>query len=258
MSNYTLWGLFGPATWPWWLATLAFTAALGRRWRAARVAGGLGVAAFLILAVLPTGHWLAEPLEARFDRPPVGSIDAEHVIVLAGAERLAASARRNAPEVNDAAERIIEGAALARALPDATLWIVGGVRDRHSPLTDADWTAQSWQRLGVAPARIRVIRGTLNTCENAAGVAAERAKGSLVLVTSALHMPRAIACFRAHGLDPIAYPVDYLNPPIEAPRDLFRPGLLGNIERSDRALHEWLGLVVYRLRGRTRELFPAP
>lgn len=258
MSNYTLWGLFGAATWPWWLATLAFVCALRRRWRAARVAGGLGVAAFLVLAVLPAGQWLAELLETRFGRPAAGRIDAQHIIVLAGAERLAASARSGTPEVSDAAERIIEGAALARALPGAELWIVGGVRHPRSPLADADWTARSWRRLGIPAERIRIVRHTLDTCQNAAGVAARRPRGTVLLVTSALHMPRAVACFRAQGLDPLPYPVDYLNPSIDEPGELFQPSLLGNMERSDRALHEWLGLVVYRLRGRTDDLFPAP
>ena len=78
------------------------------------------------------------------------------------------------------------------------------------------------------------------------------------IVTSAMHMPRAVACFRAHGLRPLPYPVDYRNAAIERAGDLFQPDLLGNMARADKALHEWLGLALYRLQGRTAELFPAP
>ena len=260
MSNYTIWGLFGPATWPWWLAVLAFLTSLprGAGRRRSRLFGAAAVAAFVVLAVLPTGYWLAEPLESRFARPAIGNPGIRHIAVLTGAERLAASARSGRPEVSGAAERIIEGAAVARAMPDAALWIVGGVRDRRSPLADVDWTAASWRRLGVPASQIRIVRDTLDTCANASGFAARRPAGELLLVTSALHMPRAVACFRRHGLAPIAYPVDYLNPPVEGAGDLFQPNLIANIERTDAALHEWLGLLLYRLQGRTTDLLPAP
>jgi uncharacterized SAM-binding protein YcdF (DUF218 family) len=260
VSNYTIWGLFGPATWPWWLAVLAFLGSLSsansRRWP--RIFAGSSVAAFLGLAVLPTGYWLAEPLESRFAPPKLNGIEIRHIIVLAGAERLSASARSGRPEVSSAAERIIEGAAVARSIPGAALWIVGGVRDPHSPLADVDWTAASWRRLGTPTHRIQIVRDTLDTCANAAGVAARRPQGQILLVTSALHMPRALACFRQHGLAPIPYPVDYLSPRIDRAADLFQPNLLANIERTDTALHEWLGLLLYRLQGRTGDLLPTP
>lgn len=259
MSNYTIWGLFGPATWPWWLTALAFLSLLSRgpkrRWP--RIFAGSAVAAFVGLAVLPTGYWLAEPLESRFARPKLEASNVRHIVVLAGAERLAASARSGRPEVSGAAERIIEGAVIARSLPGAALWIVGGVRDRRSPLADVDWTAASWRRLGIAPRRIHIVRDTLDTCANAAGFAARRPAGQILLVTSALHMPRAMACFRQHGLAPVAFPVDYLNPRIDRPGDLVQPNLLANIERADAALHEWIGLLLYRLQGRTSDLLPA-
>ena len=259
MSNYTLWGLFGPSTWPWWLAALALlcsTAPRLRRWTSALLIAA--TALFVGFAVLPTGYWLAEALEQRFPPPKLSSAGVRHVIVLAGTERLAASARTGRAEVSDAAERVIEGAALARSLPNASLWIVGGVRDRRSPLADVDWTAALWRRLGVPAQRIHMVRDTFNTCENAAGIAVHRLPGRLLLVTTAMHMPRAMACFRSHGMNPVPYPVDYANAGIERTSDLFQPSLLRNMERTDAALHEWLGLLVYRLQGRTRALFPAP
>lgn len=260
MSNYTLWGLFGPATWAWWLAALALLCAAGparlRGWSRGLLAAA--TALFVGLAVLPTGYWLAEVLEQRFPAPRLAGADIRHVVVLTGTERLPVSARTGRAEVSDAAERVIEGAALARSLPGASLWIVGGITSPRSPLADVDWTAALWRRLGVPARRIHIVRGTFNTCENAAGIAARRLQGQLLLVTSAMHMPRAVACFRAHGLAPLPYPVDYRNAAIRRAGDLFQPDLLGNMDRAGTALHEWLGLVLYRLQGRTTELFPAP
>lgn len=260
MSNYALWGLFGPATWAWWLAALALLCARGP----ARLRGwthGLLVAAaalFVGFAILPTGYWLTEALEQRFPPPRLASANIRHVVVLSGPERLPVSARTGRSELSDAAERVIEGAALARSLPDASLWIAGGITSHRSPMADVDWTAALWRRLGVAPGRIHIVRNTFNTCENAAGIAARRLRGQLLLVTSAIHMPRAVACFRSQGLSPIPYPVDYKNAAIEKLSDQFMPDLFRNMERTNTALHEWLGLVLYRLQGRTSELFPAP
>ena len=259
MSNYTIWGVFGPATWPWWLSAMTLACLLYghrvQRW-ARRFAAG-AVLVYLLFAVAPTGYWLAEALEQRFPPPALSDRDVRHIVVLAGAERLAASARSGRPEFNGAVERVMEGAYLARRYPGASLWIVGGVRDERSSRTDAQWTAAAWRDLGIAPARIRVVEGTFDTCENAAGLAARHPQGPILLVTSALHMPRAVGCFRASGVAATPYAVDYLNEPAGGFGDLLSPNLLFNLQRTDAALHEWIGLAVYRARGRIRDLLPA-
>ncbi len=260
MSNYTIWGVFGPATWPWWFAVLALLCGLfgprgnrPRRWFLSAA-----VALVLLLAVLPTGYWLTETLEQRF--PPPSQVDGEiaHIVVLAGAERLAAAARSGRPEYGSAAERVIEAVVLARRFPRSDLWIIGGVTDRRSPAADVDWSAMTWRELGVSPTRIRKVDDTRDTCANAEGFAARHAQGKILLVTSAIHMPRSIACFRAHGVAPIPYPVDFQNEAITSWRDLVSPNLLANLARADAAIHEWIGLGYYRLRGRTRAWLPAP
>ena len=109
---------------------------------------------------------------------------------------------------------------------------------------------------GVDPGRVRFEDGSGNTCEGA------RATRELVqpgpgerwlLVTSSFHLPRAVGCFRAAEWEVVPYPTDYRR----APR-AFHLGLVDNLEDLDLAAHEWLGLVYYRLRGYTHELFPAP
>ena len=76
-----------------------------------------------------------------------------------------------------------------------------------------------------------------------------------LLVTSAYHMPRAMAAFRAAGFPVEAYPVDWRT---RGPIDAVQPfGSLGEgLRRTDTAVHEWVGLLAYRLTGRTAELFP--
>ena len=69
-------------------------------------------------------------------------------------------------------------------------------------------------------------------------------------------MPRAVACFRAAGFATLPYPVDYRT----RPRDLVRPVTTASqgLGMADAAAHEWLGLLIYRLTGKTTSFFPAP
>ena len=76
-----------------------------------------------------------------------------------------------------------------------------------------------------------------------------------LLVTSANHMPRAVACFRAAQFPIIPYPVDYRT----QRSDLWRPSssIAGGLQAADLAAHEWIGLATYRF-GKGTELFPSP
>jgi uncharacterized SAM-binding protein YcdF (DUF218 family) len=78
-----------------------------------------------------------------------------------------------------------------------------------------------------------------------------------LLVTSAYHMPRAIAAFRAAGFPIEAYPVDWRT---RGAIDAVRPfaSLGDGLRRTDTAVREWVGLVAYRLAGKTAELLPGP
>ena len=256
MINYIVWGLLGPSTWALWLLALAVAhlAWPDRKGVRARRGRRLALASLLVGAafgVTPLGSWLIRPLEARFppsrlDRPPAT------VVVLAGGEALALSEWRGRLELNEAGERVLEGALLARRFPTARLAIAGGVRLDGARFSDSDLVVDAWRRLGIPAARIVGINGTVDTCANALG--SRRLPRPVLLVTSAAHMPRAVACFRAAGIEPLVDPVDFR----AIPPGRGTGGVSSNLERIDFALHEWVGLAFYRLRGRTRDLFPAP
>jgi uncharacterized SAM-binding protein YcdF (DUF218 family) len=246
--NYLLWNLFGPSSWPLWLSLVTVAAFVTGRVRLARAAALASVGAWLVLAVLPTGWLLMERLETRYPRPASLPADVRHVVVLAGAERLYASAATGALELNAHGERVAEALPLARALPSAKIWIVGGV-SKGLRRRDVDWTADYWRRAGLEPARIGRIGGTLDTCGNAAGIAARLPGERVMLVTSAFHMPRAMACMRAAGVAAIPYPVDRQAWLAETLTGTFSADFSGNLMLVDLALHEYVGLVYYRLRG---------
>ena len=257
MRRYALWSLVGPEAWAVWAAAIALVALLLRRRRSALGAIGFALAWQLAVFFLPVGYALIEPLETRFP-PPASTAGTTDILVLAGGEHLAAAFRHHRPEYGETGDRIIAGAMLAHALPGARLWIVGGVRGHPGEPRDVDWTMEAWARLGVAPTRIHAVGGTTDTCGNALGVAHTMPPGArALLVTSAFHMPRSVACFRAAGLAPVPYPVDFVNGVAPAFLDGGGEPAL-NHWRLDCALHEYAGLLYYRLGGRIRELWPAP
>jgi uncharacterized SAM-binding protein YcdF (DUF218 family) len=109
---------------------------------------------------------------------------------------------------------------------------------------------------GVAPDRVEFEDRSSNTCDSAVMTRAlvePKIDERWLLVTSAFHMSRAIGCFRANGWDVIPYPTDFRRGP--SPWSI---EMAANLADLDLAAHEWVGLVYYRLRGYTNELFPGP
>ena len=114
--------------------------------------------------------------------------------------------------------------------------------------------------MGVDPQRITLETRSRNTDENARFTAAlvhPQSDQTWLIVTSAYHMPRAMGLFRKAGFEAIAYPVDYRT--VGGRRDWrLNANLPRGLELFDLAVHEWVGLVAYRLSGRIDSFFPGP
>lgn len=262
MSRYALWAAFGPISWPLWALLIAAVALVGwrqRGWKVARASSLAGLLLALLIFVVPIGYVLIEFIERRFSAHAYRNAEGTDIVVLAGGEKLAASLRRGIPQFGEHGERVTAGAALARVLPNARLWAVGGVQAYLGEPYDVDYMAAVWRDLGVDTRRIVKVRDTTDTCENAHGVARRIRKGAhIVLVTSAFHMPRAVACFREAGLDPDPFPVDFQNGPHRTIEEVIGIAPLENADRVQLALHEYVGLAYYYLNGRISDPWPAP
>lgn len=214
----------------------------------------------LLMAFGPLGSLLAGPLEARFPTPPDDMPAPDGVIVLGGVidERLSAS--RDRPALVDAAERLTAPIALKRKYPNARLVFTGGSAAlRGSTYAEADAVQRFWREIGLDDGGVLYERRSRNTYENAVftrELLHPKPGERWLLVTSAIHMPRAVGVFRQAGFDVIAYPVDYRTSGasgLEFPR--FATKALNLVEF---AAHEWAGLAAYRLSAKSDALFPAP
>ena len=78
-----------------------------------------------------------------------------------------------------------------------------------------------------------------------------------LLVTAAMHMPRAVGCFRVAGFRVAPYPLEFMTRGRSGPFALFATGSSA-LSQFDRAAKEWVGLVAYRLMRKTDALFPGP
>lgn len=229
-----------------------------RRLRGGRVLLSALALVLLTLTLLPVDEMLLAPLENRFPANPPLPERVDGVIVLGGAIDPAISAARHQLSMNEAAERVVEGARLARQYPQARLLFTGGSADPFQPaLREAPFAVQAFADLGVAPERVMVEDISRNTYENA--VFSQRLvqpqKGQVwVLVTSARHMPRSVGVFRQVGWPVVPWPVDYATG--GPPRWVNADKLLSHMGGLSAALHEWVGLLFYRLSGWTDSLFP--
>lgn len=233
-----------------------------RRRRTGRrlIAAGLG---WIVLAgFLPLGNAIILPLENRFaarELPPPRH-DITGIIILGGFEDGRLTAERGGLEVNEAAERLTEGLRAARLLSDARLVFTGG---NGSLIGGTDAGAAVHEFLvdaGILPSRITIESASRDTYENAIRTheaVHPKPDERWLLISSAFHMPRAVGTFRALGFNIVPYPVDFRTRGSANLLDL-NGSFAAGLQLTDLAAREWLGLVAYRILGRSAELFPGP
>lgn len=239
----------------------AGTLLLWTRWqRAGRALVAITVVFTLIVSVFPVGGYLASILENRF--PVIRDLPQQvaGIITLGGAINQFVTAARGQPALSAGAERLTEFVALARRYPDARLVFTGGSADLSRPeVSEADAARKFFHRMGLDPDRVTYEPRARNTFENAVfsyQMMKPKPDENWILITSALHMPRSVGAFRKAGWNPIPYPVDFTT---EWPfRFALGLRITQGIESFSLALHEWMGLVIYRTLGRSGELYPGP
>lgn len=213
---------------------------------------------FFLIAIFPLGSWALVPLENRFAfDPSAESIDG--IILLGGDENINVTQARHMPTALDSMRRYAGFVELAKFHPNAKLLFSG--RSPFAPadslINDTDIARQILLVMGAPVDRMAFEQEARNTYENAvfsANLMHPEANERWLLVTSASHMPRAMGCFRKAGWNVTPAPTGYFTTGHLSFAPVFR--FDEQMRLLTMAMHEYMGLVVYRIMGRTDALWP--
>lgn len=228
-----------------------------RRVRLGRGLALTGLGLLLVLSHKQTGMALLSPLEYRYPAIPELAAGASlpqdlaacrTIVVLGGGHTdtpgLADSHRLS----SSALARIAEGVRLAHLLPQARVICTGPGQPGYA--THAAVLAGAARGLGVGAGRLQLLENVRDTQDEARALAELLGPEPFALVTSASHMPRAVALMRRHGLAPVPCPTDFVTKPNPNFRWNDWTCDLSGLERSTKAVYEYTGLLWARLRGR--------
>jgi uncharacterized SAM-binding protein YcdF (DUF218 family) len=204
-------------------------------------------------------NWLAQSLE--WQNIPKSELPTADAIVVLGGGTRSQSYPRPDVDFTDAGDRVWYGANLYRA-GKAPKIIVSGARIawKGDGNPESEDLTKLLITMGVPEVDIIPESNSLNTRENAVNVQkilkAQNFK-SILLVTSAMHMPRSMAIFRRLGIKAIAAPTDYRISQLELdqPNRQTEAAILSFMPNEEclslttQAIREYIGIFVYILRG---------
>lgn len=213
-----------------------------KREKAGRRFATTGLLILIICSCTAISDLALLPLEESYPKWEGQPNQAEFVVVMGASQsdapRLPLTNRPNSAAIY----RLMEGIAIYRANPDCKLILSGG------PETTAV-LAKVALSIGI-PAQDLILQSDSHDTEEEVGLLKPIIQvHRFVVVTSAAHMPRTMALFRAVGLSPIAAPTHFLdrNNPHPNWRDFMLPDTQ-SLERAEFAMHEYLGLLWLKIK----------
>lgn len=248
---------------PLGLACVLLVLALVLIRRRPRWAAG-AIALALLLLLVSSNSWVATGVMRSLEWRYPDSLDlpeAEAIVVLGGAIRPQLPPRPWI-EVAEEGDRVLHGARLYLA-GKAPLLVLSGGRitwGQGQTRSEAADMAELAEALGVPASDILLEPDSLNTFENAAytkALLAERGIEQILLVTSALHMPRSLAIFTKQGFNATPAPTDFhvVRDPLNVDSNTWQGRTLSLVPQTENlhyltcALKEYVGIVIYWLRG---------
>ena len=230
-------------------------ASLGLLFGASRLASVFAAAALIIFwgsATPVVANWLTGTLERQHAPDPAALPRAEIAIVLGGGVG-APVPPRQMPELFDAADRVWYAAHLYRSGHVKRIIAVGGQLPwEEAPRPEGEVMRDMLVTLGVPVEAIEIGTGSRNTYENAREartIMRGPPFGPVLLVTSATHMPRALAVFRAGGIPADPAPCDFRSNSDRTSTILDWLPQAGAFAATSSAVREWIGYYAYRWRG---------
>ena len=233
---------------------------LALRLRAGAIIAAFSLAAIALAALGPLGNMLLTPLEQRFPDGQYPTENIDGIIVLGGSYDTESHSYLSTIVLREDTEPLAVMVDLARRYPKAKIIFSGGSEGPKDTVSEAKIVKGYFISFGIAPDRLLTEGRSQTTEENArftADLLHPAPRSRWLLVTSGYHMPRAVGAFRKAGFDVIAFPAGLRT---HGWQDMWRPESTAtdNLRRIDIGVHEWVGLLDYKLKGYSSEWFPAP
>ena len=216
---------------------------------AAKILLTLGFLVLTALSFSTVADQFTKPLELWY--PPLldtsGMKDVKWVVVLGGGHTSNPKLPPNAQIGSSSLARLVEGIRIHRELPESKLLLSGGAV--FDPVPEAAIMAAVARTLGVNLDDMVLESQSQDTGQQSQFIQRIVQDDRCVLVTSAIHMPRAMMVFEQKGLRPIPAPTEFgdwmrkeTNPYRFFPR-------AGELRKVEAAFHEFLGLLWARVTG---------
>jgi len=219
----------------------------------------------LLVLFVSSNFWvsnlLVKSLEWQYLVSPDAVNNADAIVVLGGGIKPLIYPRPMV-DLAEQGDRILYGAKLYK-MKKAPLILVSGGRipwkDSQNERSEADDMASILMMLGIPETAVIKEGNSYNTYDNAVytrEILIEKGINQIILVTSALHMPRSVKIFEKQGFDVIPAPTDFL----VTERDFNNSDNWQNtlinlfpdsqyLHNTNLALKEYLGIIIYKLKG---------
>lgn len=227
-----------------------------RKQRAGKIVVALGTFLLLLFSSDLFANFILRPLEYRY--PPVTDVSPgesgtqniftsiKWIVVLSGGKISDPDIPAASQLLSASIIRLVESIQLHRELPGSKLILSGG--GVLSSISEGKILAQVAQALGVNPQELVTETESKDTEDQARSIGKIVGQDRFILVTSASHMPRALALFRKQGMQPLPYPVGHL----VIGRNVDLVSLFPsaeNLYKCQIAAYEYLGWIWSKLRG---------
>lgn len=174
---------------------------------------GIMAAAIIYIAAMPiTGNNLVQYLEKDQHFQSLDTLPkADAVVVLSGMMRRIPTEDGMVMEWNDAVDRIFAGIDTMKADKAPVLILTRGILPWQKGVPEGDILADTAKQAGIPTSRIHLTDIVANTAEEAAAIKTMLAPSepTIILITSAFHMPRARQIFEGNGFNVIPHAVDF-------------------------------------------------
>lgn len=209
---------------------------------------GLFVVSMPVVTYIPIR--LFESQYPYLDEPPR---DAQAIVILGGGIRPGDAVRKRTELVSLVVLRCLYAADLDKEIGPLPIYVTGGKVDPSAPgPSEAEPMRDFLIRIGIKPENVFIEPGSTSTFENAEMTCEMlRKKGihRILIITEAMHMPRADGCFRKQGMDVVPAISTVRAGEFRLSLGMFLPSIYGLSGACD-LTNELVGYSWYKLTGK--------